>query len=51
MGEAARAHAGTLGWDAALAPLYRAYREVGTPAFQAAGRPTGSSAPAAGVTA
>ena len=29
MGEAARRHAATLGWDAALAPLYRAYLEVG----------------------
>jgi glycosyltransferase involved in cell wall biosynthesis len=28
MSEAARAHALTLGWDAALAPLYRAYLDV-----------------------
>jgi glycosyltransferase involved in cell wall biosynthesis len=47
MGEAARRHAGTLGWDAALAPLYRGYLEVGATALEAAGRPTGSSAPAA----
>ena len=50
MSAAARTHAGTLGWDAALAPLYRAYLEVGTRVLQAAGRSTGTSAPAAGVT-
>ena len=51
MAEAARRHAGTLGWDTALAPLYRAYLEVGMSGVRAAGQPTGSSAPAAGAAA
>lgn len=51
MGEAARRHAGTLGWDAALAPLYRAYLEIGARGLRVEGRPTGSSAPAAGAAA
>jgi len=33
MGAAARAHAETVGWEAALAPLYRAYRDVAAEAL------------------
>lgn len=51
MAEAARRHAGTLGWEAALAPLYRAYLEVGTSGLEAGVPPAGSSAPAAGAAA
>jgi hypothetical protein len=49
MAEAARRHAGTLGWDAALAPLYRAYLEMGMSGLRA--EPSGKSAPAAGAAA
>ena len=51
MAGAARRHAETLGWDAALAPLYRAYLEVGMCGLRTEGRPTGSSAPATGAPA
>jgi glycosyltransferase involved in cell wall biosynthesis len=49
MAEAARRHACTLSWDAALAPLYRAYLEMGMSGLRAEGHPSGSSAPAAGA--
>jgi glycosyltransferase involved in cell wall biosynthesis len=51
MAGAARRHAETLGWDAALAPLYRAYLEIGLCGLRTEGRSTGSSAPAAGAAA
>jgi glycosyltransferase involved in cell wall biosynthesis len=51
MGEEACRHAATLRWEAALAPLYRAYTEVGTRANGAERRSTGSSAPATGAVA
>lgn len=51
MGLEARRHAATLTWDAAMAPLYRAYVELAAQRSLAIGPSTGSSAPAAGATA
>jgi hypothetical protein len=44
MGEAARAHALTLRWESALAPLYQAYRDVGSRGRADAAAPQGSAA-------
>jgi len=51
MGTAARAHAETVGWEAALAPLYSAYRQVAadalaarSPSRPAAANPGGAAA-------
>lgn len=51
MAEAARAHAETLRWDAALAPLYRAYAELAAMRLRSGQLRSADATPAAGVTA